>query len=606
MQNTMTDVEQIFKVSLEQEIRDVYYYQQIAHHKNEMIHKVPWGGALIRNSSPNGDLLRFKTLKEYEVFKKETNKQLWLLLPLKVFRYQDTMYGVYCCPQCDSMAGTDKLSVDQNPQDILSRLCMHSRVCSTIIEDWRTIWDIELSDNDRVVKIICNEDLKLHTFQKQAVDRCLIATVRTKSEIAVLYTVTTRQTSPLCSICVTRKCPHYHFHKKESKKEERQFESSVEGGSEDVCDCDMPDCGLNTNSSGIEKGTHANYWDMLPPEEHQKWYGYNFDPIPFPIQDNKEFQEKWLRRMQGNYDFPKLLIPEYKEGSKCKKHGNEYDASDETLLEESKTFVLYSEIGERVFHIQVFSRPTTGQCSCSDKFDGTDLLIWNLGQGRFTDFSLHFSYLHKWVNSGLKIFASWKSIRNNAAFSGISCTLTYSDLHRSTLGFMNNLDIDYKKAFSCPVHGNSPSWIVSDGKNLGPLKRKVDHLKELDRHESDKKILEQSTKFKDRCFLSEKKERTSVCKLITGGTTMLDFVETSDLTSPNGKMIIKLVRHIAVKFPDEIPPCYVSFLANISKPTSVRGLLQVLSPEPLEYLEQYCKEVLDVRSHTSQQQLQVL
>ena len=97
-----------------------------------------------------------------------------------------------------------------------------------------------------------------------------------------------------------------------------------------------------------------------------------------------------------------------------------------------------------------------------------------------------------------------------------------------------------------------------------------------------------------------------VCQLITGDMSMLDFAEISDMTSPHGQLLVNLVRHIVQKFPEEMPACYKSFMANICKPTSVRGLLQVLSPEPLEYLEEYCKEVLDVRSHYSQHQLKVL
>ena len=69
---------------------------------------------------------------------------------------------------------------------------------------------------------------------------------------------------------------------------------------------------------------------------------------------------------------------------------------------------------------------------------------------------------------------------------------------------------------------------------------------------------------------------------------------------------MNLVRHNVQKFPDDMPACYKSFMANNCKPTSVRGLLQVLSPEPLEYLEEYCKEILDVRSPYSQHQLKVL
>ena len=77
----------------------------------------------------------------------------------------------------------------------------------------------------------------------------------------------------------------------------------------------------------------------------------------------------------------------------------------------------------------------------------------------------------KWSNSGLKIFVLWKSIVNSALSAGLSCTLEYDDLHRSVCGFVNNAHMDFRKVFSCPDHGTSPEWIVSDGKNMGPLKK---------------------------------------------------------------------------------------------------------------------------------------
>ena len=434
----------------------------------------------------------------------------------------------------------------------MSRLCMHSRVATTILEDWRNIWQVEISDNDRVARVICNEDIKLHTFLKQRVDQCLLAAVRTSKVIAVLYTVTTRQTTPICSVCVTRKCPHHHYYKKHSK-EEPQFESLVEGHPDDSCDCDgdgapdsVPGAENDVNSGGADNRKDENYWDNLSVEEHQKAYGYNFKAIPFPIKDDRDFQSKWLQRLQGNYDFPDKLVPQHAHGVKCSKHGNEFDPCDDKLRQESKTFVVYSEMGEKVYHIPVYSRPAL-DCSCTAKYDGTDLLIWNLGQGRFIDFTLLFSYLHKWVVSGIKIYAFWKSIRSCAKFTGISCTLTYKDLHRSICGFMNNLNIDFKKAFSCPVHGNSLQWIVSDGKNVGPLKRRVDHLRELERNEADQNVLAQSTKFRERCFLSEKKERQNVLKLLSEVGTSLDFVETSEMNSDNGKLIVELGKQSNLK-----------------------------------------------------------
>ena len=183
-QTTMANVEDVFKVSIEQEMCDVSYYHHIAHHRSELIHKVPWGGAIIRNSSPSGELLNFRIARDFEIFHKETNMELWLLLSLKVFRHDGSLYGVYCCSQCNSMAGTEQLSIDQDPQNILPRLCMHSRVASTILDDWRNIWDVEISDDDRVARIICNEEIKLHTFLEQRVDQVLLGAVRT-SDCAV-------------------------------------------------------------------------------------------------------------------------------------------------------------------------------------------------------------------------------------------------------------------------------------------------------------------------------------------------------------------------------------------------------------------------------------
>ena len=42
-------------------------------------------------------------------------------------------------------------------------------------------------------------------------------------------------------LTVTKKCPHYYFHKKNSKEERPQFQSSVAGHPEEQCNCDDDD-----------------------------------------------------------------------------------------------------------------------------------------------------------------------------------------------------------------------------------------------------------------------------------------------------------------------------------------------------------------------------
>ena len=145
------------------------------------------------------------------------------------------------------------------------------------------------------------------------------------------------------------------------------------------------------------------------------------------------------------------------------------------------------------------------------------------------------------------------------------------------------------------THGTSPKFIVSDGKALGPLKRKVAHLKELDIAEDDKSVLAQSTCFTDRIFLNIKKERVLVCKLVTGDISMQDFTLTSDIRSENGLLVINLVAHINQNFPLTIPDSYSTLLCNISKNSSARSLLQVTNLETLDFLREFCQENLDLR-----------
>ena len=80
----------------------VYYYQQINACRDTQIFDIAWGGCIIKNCMDNGELLEFDKKSDYEEFLKQKKKQLWLCLPLKVFRFEEVeLYGVYCCPECE-------------------------------------------------------------------------------------------------------------------------------------------------------------------------------------------------------------------------------------------------------------------------------------------------------------------------------------------------------------------------------------------------------------------------------------------------------------------------------------------------------------------------
>ena len=57
-----------------------------------------------------------------------------------------------------------------------------------------------------------------------------------------------------------------------------------------------------------------------------------------------------------------------------------------------------------------------------------------------------------------------------------------------------------------------------------------------------------------------------------------------------------LVDRVSTSWPDEVPHPYKRFLSNICKLSSVAGYLQVLSVEPLNFLKDFCHQMLDLRS----------
>ena len=322
-------------------------------------------------------------------------------------------------------------------------------------------------------------------------------------------------------------------------------------------------------------------------------YGYNKTTILYPFERSKQQQETWLKRTRNIYDFPDSFVPVWSRNETCS-HGYQYDDNDANMVEESTNILLFNNIGEQVFTVKNYARKSLHSCKERMRYDGHPEFVWNLGGGRYVNYTLLFQYLHLWKNDGLSIHAMHKSILEMSSACGITSSLTYNDLHRAVTGFFVCLGFDEKIAFECPSHGSSPPWINTDGKCTGPAKRRVKHIQELDHHKDDLQVWAQSTTFQDRVFLPNTLERSLVCDLVTGKITCDEFLA-SEITTENGHMVADLVTYLADEWPEELPKQYLRFLSNISKGTSVRGLLQVSSGRPLEYLKKYCEENVDIR-----------
>ena len=136
----------------------------------------------------------------------------------------------------------------------------------------------------------------------------------------------------------------------------------------------------------------------------------------------------------------------------------------------------------------------------------------------------------------------------------------------------------------CSLAQRLVSLRSTDGKADGPVKRRVDHLGELDHAEEDEEVLPQASHFKERVFLSEIRERKMVLDLLTGGLSADDFSNSVEITSENGDLLKQLVSEINTKYQGEIPKAYIRFLKNISRATCVAGWLQCTGQEALQYL----------------------
>ena len=155
-------MEQTFKIK--DDIISRTYFQQISSNRDDQFYTSPWGGSVIKNCSLSGEILQFSSINQYETFKKETRKSLWLYMPLKVFQCRGTLFGAYACPECPSMSVIKELASNQEPEIIERSLCVHSRVASMLIGNWRTLWDVTMSVSDQVFNFFTNQDTKYITF----------------------------------------------------------------------------------------------------------------------------------------------------------------------------------------------------------------------------------------------------------------------------------------------------------------------------------------------------------------------------------------------------------------------------------------------------------
>ena len=421
------------------------------------------------------------------------------------------------------------------------------------------------------------------------------------NELTLLFT-TGQQGFERCSKHTSHKCKCYNFFLNiiERRKKRRENPNSEDDNDDNDEDDDM-DYEYEKNDCG-EKLNHYN--DRV--KNYHKKFGYNESAILYPFRRDPIFQEKWAKKINGDFEYPDVFIPKFDENKVCI-HNNKFEKDDDKLHVASQTVVIYLNMGEKVFEKKVMFRRTDDlKCRCQQHVDGNEWLLWHCGVGKMVCYTVLATFLHSWAHGGFPAYTQYKSIIHTAKSAGMNCSLTYEVIRMATGGFMRNLSLDLKRCFTCIVCGTSPSFFVMDGTQVGPKKSKVRHLSEFDRNEDDIQVLSQGATFKDYIFLSSKKERDEVLELISGDMSMDDFISSREINTDNGKKIQPIIRRVETDSPFRLPKAYKVFLEEISKPSPVVGIMQVAKEEILNVLTEFCEERLDIQAAENRQQIHLL
>ena len=530
----------------------------------------PWARITFRNVK-HGKLVRYRTEGQY----REKQIPMWVTLKLTVFRNKNkSFFPIYACDHCDVMRGFQDLSLNQNIKIVSKKRCIHSIIAEHLVQkkgDWREIWPVNLDairDDDEMFNVQVNIETEYVTLRE---DSLFLGAVyhKTTDTVTNIFTATKATKSMICERCKTKPCEHITKFKKAKAKDDLQGNLGTE-----------PQNFWNRNKSK-NKG---------PPAQHLKDQnifenGYNLTKIKYPIKRDEEFAEKFNKSKRELLVLPESFIPSYDEEIMCQ-HQNKFDPSNSNLrrLNPEGTIKIYTVNQDILKTVKNYGRPTLeGKCRCIQQIDSGEYMLYNLGSSRFIEYSCLMSGLHSWC-CGSAFNASFNARASTFNTSESKSDLSESNWRRGLIGFAFLLEFE-KSAWVCPRCGETPPFIVCDGKAMGTLSSKTTKIQELDRHPLDEDTLGESTKLGDRVFLKTKSERDLLTKLVTNKISAAEFLESELIVSQNCQLIKSLVTTVHKKYENTIPKEYLMFLADLGKKTSVPGFLQVTGPDGLQYLE---------------------
>ena len=228
-------------------------------------------------------------------------RQPWLIMKLKLFY----IFSLFVCPQCEIMRGVMDMKQEQDPNILKDFLCIHSKVSSEIVSNWKEIWSID-NDINRLPQRFNHSEDKIKICLGKGTHKHTLVSVMLKNEVTLLYT-TGQQGFERCSKHTSQKCKCYWFfiNTLERRKKGRENEENGEDDdNEDTNDDDNIDYEYEKNDYG-EKLKHYN--DKV--KYYHKLYGYNETPILYPLEEIQNSKRNGPKKLMEILSIQRNLSP---------------------------------------------------------------------------------------------------------------------------------------------------------------------------------------------------------------------------------------------------------------------------------------------------------
>ena len=195
------------------------------------------------------------------------------------------------------MKSVPDFSLQQSRDQIEHMKCIHSRAAEYFTGNHDDHWIIlEPSDQDVTSNIDINRDIQVQRLIDQPGCSFLGAYQSNIGKISVLYTVTSKQKIPFCSICTSHRCKCFHQYKKIFN--DLEIESNQDGPQ------------FHWERRQTEPEHRSDYLEALEMNDHNRTYGYNMTPFEYPIWRDSNLQAKYIQRIESNgqFNLPTALL----------------------------------------------------------------------------------------------------------------------------------------------------------------------------------------------------------------------------------------------------------------------------------------------------------